>query len=108
MTDEVIELDDLAFKALGLGDAQLTQFSWVNSGRDLELKFTLVGGADVALICTWAHQLQISLRYPPNHGGYPMLWDASLAEAIGERWQVALDFASKGEIIFLCNSVVHA
>ena len=99
-----IELDDSSFKALGLCDAQLVQFAWADSGRNLQIHLITANGKPIELVCSWANRLQMSLSFPENHGGYPLLWDATLLPAAGN-WQLALDFSGHGQIALACSSV---
>jgi hypothetical protein len=104
MTD-ITALNDSSFKALGFCDAELTQVSWIKSGRDMQLQLTLANGTAINLICAWARELQVSLTQQANHGGYPLLWEATLSPAADNCWQLALDFAGQGQITLTCNSV---
>ena len=101
----ITELNASSFKALGFCDAQLTEFSWANSGRDVQLQLMLAKGKAIDLICAWAQDLQVSLILRANHGGHPLLWDATLSPAPDGCWHLALDFAGQGQITLTCNSV---
>jgi len=83
----------------------LTQFSCVNSGRDVQLKLTLANGTAIDLTCAWTRNLQMSVTYQANQSGYPLLWEAALSPAPDDCWQLALDFAGQGQISLTCNSV---
>ena len=101
----ITALNASSFKALGFCDAELTQFSWANSGRDVHLQLTLANGTAIELICARSRGPQMTRTYKADHGGYPLLWDATLSPEPDDCWQLALDFAGQGQITLTCNSV---
>ena len=92
-------------------DAELLAMSWVNEGRDLELRLRMgVGSGDVrqverTLVCGWVSELQVDLRFPEGHGGYPLTWETTFEEGEHGDRKVVFDFGGRGEIRFKCSDV---
>ena len=97
-------LTEESFQALRLCDASLTGITWLEAGRDLSIELVHASGRNVTLVCSWAHAHHIELKTPPQRGGHPLLWEATLASE-GPAWRLLLDFGGAGEIGLLCNAV---
>jgi hypothetical protein len=97
-------LDQTSFDALGLCDARLTAIEWLAGGKDLGIVLEHASGQEIKLVCSWAHERRIALNTPAQHGGMPLMWEATLASE-GREFRLNLDFASGGTISVLCGEV---
>jgi hypothetical protein len=97
-------LDQTSFNALGLCDSRLTAIEWCADGKDLSIVLAHVSGQEIKLACSWAHERRIALDTPAQHGGMPLVWEATLATE-GREYRLHLDFASDGSISLLCGEV---
>ena len=91
-------------RALGWSDLDLLSITWEEGGRDLHLTFAQPQKPELRrLRAGWAHGLRIDLKLPEGTGGTPLTWDVEFVPHGDRAWEVRIDFASAGEISFLCT-----
>jgi hypothetical protein len=89
-------------------DALLRSVSWVNEGRDLEMRLSLAATAgddlsEVLFSAQWVSELRLSLAYGHNVGGYPMTWEVTFVST-ALQWHVRFDFGPQGETVVVNDS----
>ena len=97
-------LDQTSFNALGLCDSTLPAIEWGADGKGLNVVLEHASGQEIKLVCSLAHERRISLDTPVQHGGKPLVWEATLATE-GSGYRLHLDFASGGSITLLCGEL---
>ena len=106
-TAELVQLD--------WSDAQFDGFEWVNDGKDLRLFLEHASRSIVGLVCHWASDLRVDLKWsrpsdstpekPILRGGPLLTLDVTINEKDNKRWHLFFDFADEGQFECECQSI---
>ncbi|HYE19094.1 MAG TPA: hypothetical protein VEA69_11655 [Tepidisphaeraceae bacterium] len=88
-----------------LCDATLMSFGWEQDGRDLVIRIELAEGPMRRFTFSWVNHLLVSIAQPDNGPSQPFSWEGGAERLSDGRVRVLLDFASQGEISFLCDEI---
>lgn len=100
---------------LGWEDAQFYGFAWQNGGKDLKLFFTHASQPITEILCHWASDLHIDLKWerlqisteesPVRRGGPLLVYKVRFTAIKENQLELLLDFAHHGKISFECEKL---
>ncbi|MFK8003030.1 MAG: hypothetical protein AB8H86_25905 [Polyangiales bacterium] len=100
---------ETAIQELVWSDVCLEGIAWPEGGRDVALSLVFpdarLGCRKLSLVCGWANNVSVKLRFDAGIGGQAMTWSGSVQREAADGWVLELDFASAGTVSLRCSTI---